>query len=147
MQALAFIHAVGCSLAANVVRSRDKEAVVSSRAPDFKRVADDRLKYVCRTESYLELLHLVIIAFRILLDHRTGFMAKVQFLVIVGMKQHTWLHLKYKNSGNSYVTQYVRCVIYASNMLTEYRDIYAIISNAKNAPIVILNQESMHQSK
>lgn len=31
-------------------------------------------------------------------------------------------------------------------MLTEYRDLYAIISNAKNAPIVILNQESMHQS-
>ena len=38
-------------------------------------------------------------------------------------------------------------VIYASNRLTEYRDIYAIMSNAKNAPIVILNQESMHRSK
>jgi hypothetical protein len=32
-------------------------------------------------------------------------------------------------------------------MLIEKRDIYAIISNAENAPIVILNQESMHQSK
>ena len=51
MQALAFIHAVGWSLAANVVSSKDKEAVVGSRAPDFKRLADDRLQYVCRTES------------------------------------------------------------------------------------------------
>lgn len=58
---LLYIHAVLRKLAGNVVRAGDKEVVVGSRAPDFKRVADDRFLYVYEQKSQLEPLHIVII--------------------------------------------------------------------------------------